>query len=249
MQEIRPFVLSIAGFDPTGGAGVIADCKTFEQIGVYGLSIITSNTIQTDSRFLVPNWIDKDQIFMQTRLMLENYDVECVKIGLIESFSLLKDLVLLIKSIKPNIYLIWDPILKSSSGYDFHENNPLDIDFIQNNIDLLTPNLPEFEVLFKNNPVFKSSNRMSVLRKGGHDPEKPGTDVLYISGSSYILEGKSFSGKSKHGTGCVLSAAICSYIALRYTLVDACKSAKEFVEKRILSNDTNLAYYSEIKNS
>lgn len=246
MQQLRPYVLSIAGFDPTGGAGVLADCKTFEQNGVYGLSVITANTIQTDNCFLAPNWVDKSLIIQQTSLMLENYEVKCLKIGLIESYSLLKELIFLVKTIRPNVYIVWDPILKSSSGFGFHENKAFEIEFIENNIDLVTPNLPEFNELFGAGYIVEAQKRMSILKKGGHDQEKCGTDVLMSDGKSRTYEGNSFLGITKHGTGCILSSAICANIALNFTVEAACQKAKGFVEKAILSNESNLAYFTNL---
>ena len=80
----RPNILSIAGFDPSGGAGAIADMKTFEQHKLQGLSVITANTIQTEDKFESLNWIDEEVLFCQLNLLLDRYSIRYAKIGLVK---------------------------------------------------------------------------------------------------------------------------------------------------------------------
>jgi len=85
MSEIRPFVLTIAGFDPSGGAGVLADVKTVEQHQVYGLAIITGNTIQTENEFLKMEWIPIDFVLESIEILFNKYEIKAVKIGIVPS--------------------------------------------------------------------------------------------------------------------------------------------------------------------
>ena len=95
MKSNRPYCLSIAGFDPTAGAGVLADIKTFETLDVYGMGIITSNTLQTDTLFIHVDWIDIETIKKQLKTLLNTYDFKTMKIGLIKDFNTLFQIITL----------------------------------------------------------------------------------------------------------------------------------------------------------
>ena len=242
MAPTRPFCLSIAGYDPTGGAGVLADVKTFESNGVYGMGIITANTLQTDDHFLAVEWISMDVILNQLQLLLEKYDFQGLKIGLVENSETLCSVIRLAKQLKPELQIIWDPILKSSSGFDFHSKKELALAFLEENCTLITPNWEEFVQLWGAVPEVLKQRipRCSILIKGGHRKEKVGCDLLFENGKFTEIEGAPFYGKSKHGTGCVLSAAISANMALGNDLLTSCKNGKKYVEKFIFSNETNL---------
>jgi hydroxymethylpyrimidine/phosphomethylpyrimidine kinase len=245
MKNNRPYCLTIAGFDPTAGAGVLADIKTFESFGVYGMGIITSNTSQTDNEFVDVKWIDINDILSQMELLMKKYDFKALKIGLIKDFDTLLQVIQLAKELSPDIHIVWDPILKSSSGFNFHSEQSLQLRSLVDYCSLITPNWNEFETLWDVDPTKFSINETSssILLKGGHRKEKKGYDLLYSSGQSIEISGNSFYGKSKHGTGCVLSAAIAANLAKGSNLLESCTIAKSYVEKFILSNDSNLGYH------
>src|SRR5665647_366277 len=115
MKSNRPYCLSIAGFDPTAGAGVLADIKTVEMLDVYGMGIITSNTLQTDNLFIKVDWVDVETIKKQLETLMNTYDFKAMKIGLVQNFEVLSQIILLAKNINPNLKIVWDPILNSSS--------------------------------------------------------------------------------------------------------------------------------------
>ena len=121
MKKNRPYVLSIAGYDPCGGAGVLADIKTFETIGVYGLAVTTGITYQNDHKFAGVHWLSKKKIKNQLYPLLEAYKVEYVKIGLIESLEVQSEVIELLLGYNNDIKIIWDPILKASAGFSFHK--------------------------------------------------------------------------------------------------------------------------------
>lgn len=245
MQHNRPFCLSIAGLDPTAGAGVLADIKSFEMLDVYGMAIITSNTLQTDMQFMYADWIDTKTIVQQILNLFKQYNFNALKIGLVENYEMLYRIISTVKNIQPDIHIIWDPILKSSSGFNFHSKASLELDFLENNCTLITPNWPEFETLWGSNiDILKERNpKAAILIKGGHRKEKTGCDLLFEQGNFSEIQGVSFNGKSKHGTGCVLSAAITAHLANGLSLADSCQQAKTYVENLILSNNTNLGYH------
>ena len=245
MKNNRPYCLTIAGFDPTAGAGVLADIKTFESFGVYGMGIITSNTFQTDNEFVNVKWMDVNDILNQMELLMKKYDFKALKIGLIKDFDTLLQVIQLAKELSPDIHIVWDPILKSSSGFNFHSEQSLQLCYLVDYCSLITPNWNEFETMWNVDPTKLSTveTTSSILLKGGHRKEKNGCDVLYSAGQSIEIAGNSFHGKSKHGTGCVLSAAIAANLAKGANLLDSCTIAKSYVEKFILSNDSNLGYH------
>ncbi|HET7734110.1 MAG TPA: hydroxymethylpyrimidine/phosphomethylpyrimidine kinase [Paludibacter sp.] len=245
MNSNRPYCLTVAGFDPTAGAGVLTDTKTFEMLEVYGMGIITSNTLQTDSLFIDVEWISIETIKKQLETLLKNYEFNSLKIGLVQNFEMLYEIISVAKSLNPDLKIVWDPILKSSSGFDFHAKDSLELSFLEENCTLITPNWNEFETLWGTDPeILKERNpKTAILIKGGHRLENAGCDLLFEKGIHTEISGTPFHGKSKHGTGCVLSAAIAAYTAKGNSLIDSCKKAKTYIEKFILSNDLNLGYH------
>jgi len=245
MKSNRPYCLSVAGFDPTAGAGVLADIKMVEMLDVYGMGIITSNTLQTDSLFIQVDWVDVEIIKKQLETLLKTYDFKAMKIGLVQSFEVLSQIILVAKDINPNLKIVWDPILNSSSGFNFHTKDSLELEFLEQNCTLITPNWSEFETLWgADTDIFKERNpKAAILIKGGHRKEKAGCDLLFENGNYTEIPGNSFHGKSKHGTGCVLSAAITANLANGKSLIESSTQAKRYVEDFILSNDLNLGYH------
>lgn len=249
MNNDRPYCLSIGGYDPTAGAGVLADIKTVEMLGAYGMAIITSNTLQTDSLFIDVDWISTETIIKQFETLMKTYGFKALKIGLIQNFDMLHQIISVTKNRNPQLKIVWDPILKSSSGFNFHTKDTLEINFLEENCTLITPNWNEFETLWGADPeiLLERQPNSSILLKGGHRKDKTGCDLLYTNGQFSEIAGKPFGGKSKHGTGCVLSAAITAYLTKGHSLADSCTQAKTYVEQFILSNDTNLGYHHDNK--
>jgi hydroxymethylpyrimidine/phosphomethylpyrimidine kinase len=245
MNSNRPFCLSIGGFDPTAGAGVMADIKTLEHFEVYGMAILACNTLQTDDEFFSVQWKDNDLLKVELEALMVKYDFKALKIGLIQNFDTLRLVIQTARKINPHLMIIWDPILKSSSGFKFHNGAGLELDFLEQHCSLITPNWDEFcqlwgdsiEILHRRNPS------SAILIKGGHRTCKIGSDELFVDGKFIEIAGESFDGKSKHGTGCVLSAAITAHLAVGKSMIESCTAAKTYVENFIMSNDTNLGYH------
>lgn len=247
----RPFVLSIAGFDPSGGAGLLADVKTFENLKCYGLAVNTANTIQNDKKFKACHWISEAIILEQLELLLERFPVEVVKIGIVENLQVLNNLIdrLFVKN--SSVRIIWDPVLKSSSGFSFQELQKFqkDLDLILDKIFLVTPNFEELESFYSEltweEKIRKISSKAFLYLKGGHRTANIGMDELFTS------EGECLSFKpgradctQKHGSGCVLSSAIAANLALGNSLPEAARKAKDYIEKVLASNQTLLGYHT-----
>ena len=144
MSAKRLYVLSIAGFDPSGGAGILADIKTFESNKVYGLGVISANTFQNDNEFKNVDWIPAKKMIEQISILQKRFEFEYVKIGLIENLEVLDAIISHLNTHVSNLKIIWDPILKASAGFEFHkEVDKLLLEKICKQLYLITPNVPE----------------------------------------------------------------------------------------------------------
>ncbi len=243
----RPYVLTIAGFDPSSGAGVTSDIKTFEQHKVYGLGVLTSVTYQNEALFSGVKWLAFEEIEKQLE-PLKAYAPKAIKIGLIESATVLFKVLNWIKRNWPESFLIWDPILKASAGFSFHKALHLEIkSLIKGRIHLLTPNLPEYSQLFGEQSPQTIADQLasSILIKGGHQKGDEVCDELYnCQQEMFKIRSQKIKGDlQKHGTGCILSSAIAAGIANGNTLQAACSQAHFYVKKIISSNTSLLAYH------
>lgn len=248
MSTNRPFVLSIAGFDPTAGAGVLADIKTFEQHQVTGFAITTANTIQTENEFFDIEWTNLNFVIRSIETLFKNYNIQSVKIGIIPSLDYLNQILSAIKTLSPATKIIWDPVLKSTTKFEFMKmKDQSDLNQVLSKIDLITPNYNEMEVLFLGfiseklwlqNPI-----PTSVLLKGGHNPSETGTDRLFLKNEIIDFLPSKEKCFEKHGSGCVLSSAITANLALNFPLIEACKNAKTYIEKYLSSTSNLIGYH------
>jgi hydroxymethylpyrimidine/phosphomethylpyrimidine kinase len=239
MPIVRPYCLTIAGFDPSGGAGILADIKTFEQFKVQGLAVITANTFQTEDQFKKADWLKKEDIISQLELLLNRYKVKHFKIGLIESAEVLEAVIKLIQSKVEKPTILWDPILSASAGGDWEEKRFDDlIKSAQLENIWITPNQIEFENLNLEN----KKDNCTIYLKGGHSSDL-GKDYLFANGKTYPFNAKVKTTLTKHGTGCIFSAGLLANLSAGRPMIKSCLRAKQYVEARILSNPTLLSYH------
>ncbi|HET7818590.1 MAG TPA: hydroxymethylpyrimidine/phosphomethylpyrimidine kinase [Bacteroidia bacterium] len=249
MPKERPCVLSIAGFDPSGGAGILADIKTFEQHKVTGMAVVTCLTFQNDSEFIGVSWVPIDEIKKQIDILCKRFKFEVVKIGIIKNLETADSIISHIKSIHPNIKIIWDPILKASAGFEIHkEINKKLLQDICKKLYLITPNIDEIKILSDEENAIKAAKDVSkhchVFLKGGHDKEKLGRDYLFTNdGKEYPYKAKKISTGGKHGSGCVLSSSITANLSNGNNLLRSCLKAKDYTTKFLMSNKTLLGYH------
>lgn len=244
----RPYILSIAGFDPSGGAGVLADIKTFESLKCYGLAVNTANTAQNDVDFKSCEWISIDHIFAQLDILLERFPIQIVKIGIVENWRILEKIIDHLHSKIEKVKIILDPVLKSSSNFEFHQAEINNLESLLGKIYILTPNLLELKKLYPDLNELEACEKISkqchVYLKGGHRETKIGKDDLFTSeGKHYSLNPKMNSISEKHGSGCVLSSAIAAHLALDYPLLKGCFKAKRYTEKYLSSNPSLLGFH------
>jgi hydroxymethylpyrimidine/phosphomethylpyrimidine kinase len=260
----RSYVLSIAGFDPSGGAGVLADVKTFEANKVYGFGVMSALTFQNDTDFEKVEWIPLEKIIDQISVLQKRFQFEYIKIGLIENLDALHQLISKLQLPASNIKIIWDPILKATAGFDFHnEINKKLLEEICKNIFLITPNMEEIRMLMNEKDELKGAKDLSkfcnVFLKGGHKPlsnssqkgeSDLGRDYLFLSPplrggreGLFSFRAKQKVEVGKHGSGCVLSSAITANLARGFKLHRACLRAKQYTAEFLNSNKNLLGYH------
>lgn len=248
MQTERPFVMSIAGYDPSGGAGLLADIKTMEQLKIQGLGVCTAMTVQTESQCLSLNWQPLEEILRSIHVLMEKYPVPIIKIGVVKNAAFLTEIIKTIKSINPKAKIVWDPVLKSTSEFSFFDLNTIsELKNVLKQVDLITPNYNEYKALQEAHLFEKSENSCSVLIKGGHREDKIGTDILIEKGREISIQPTNETSVyyPKHGSGCVLSSVIASYLAKGENVENACRNGKLYIEKFLTSNSTLLGFHSD----
>ncbi len=233
-------VLTIAGSDTCGGAGIQADIKTFSALGTYGMSVITAVTVQNTQGVFGCQDITPSIIKGQIDAIFTDIEVSAVKIGMVSQIETIQAIAEKLKQYDvKNVVL--DPVMISKSGFDLMQPEAKQT-LISELIPLayvVTPNLPEAEVItdmhIKNIEDMKKAAKViydmgakNVLIKGGH-LENDATDIFY-DGKDYVaLTGQRIHTKNTHGTGCTLSSAIAANLAKGKTAEQAVKAAKEYI--------------------
>lgn len=237
-------VLTIAGSDSCGGAGIQADLKTFSAHGVYGMSVITAVTAQNTQGVLAVQDISADVIAKQIEAIFEDIMVDGVKIGMVSQVHTIEIIAERLRHYAPQTIVV-DPVMVSKSGY--HLLNPEAEEILIKELlplaKVVTPNIPEAEVMTKLSihtlaqmeEAAKAIYQMgakNVLLKGGHLKEDS-TDILFNGRDYSYFSSSRIATKNTHGTGCTLSSAITSNLALGYSLNEAVSRAKEYITTAI----------------
>lgn len=245
MQE-RPYVISIAGFDPSGGAGLLSDSKTFEQSKVMGLGVCTAITLQTASKCLSLEWRPIHEVTEAIQVLMDNYSVSAVKIGIVKDAEFLAKIVKTVQKGNPEVKIVWDPVLKSTSEFTFFNLETLpQLKSTVNKLSLITPNYNEYHILRGDN-LLPDTNQCSLLIKGGHRKDHLGTDILVENEKeTFLLPSEDNTIYfPKHGSGCVLSSAITAELAKGENMEKACRNGKRYIEKFLKSNPSLLGAHS-----
>ncbi len=233
-------LLTIAGFDPTSGAGVSSDCLTAYSLGVYPMAVTSAITVQNHSGVFTCEDLPEDLVFEQLDKLLDDYHFEGIKIGMLgKTLSLTR----LAEKLEPlNIPIIWDPVLFATDGYPLTEYtmNQSSSDpwsDLLSITSLLTPNQPEYLRLKDR------LDHIPYLLKGGHDSNPDyAIDVYYPQGNVSPHESLQFYKKKRmkapysHGTGCTLSTAITAYLIQGEPMTLAIKKAKDYLFKGLVDS-------------
>ena len=233
-------VMSIAGFDPSGGAGTLADIKTFEAFGCFGTAAITSLTSQNTLGVYGAYHQPAEVVRAQIEPVLADFDIAAVKIGMLPTRETIEVVAEMIESKRPpNVVL--DPVIRSTSGYDLIDDTAAS--FLAERLlplaDVVTPNMVEAERLtgFKVTDIeqmkqvglrLREMSARAVLIKGGHLTDEA-TDVLVDGLGVRLFSGPRVATRNTHGTGCTLSSAIAALLACGYDLHAAISRAKEYL--------------------
>ena len=230
-------VMSIAGVDPSAGAGVFADLKTFQAIGVYGTGIVTAITAQNPYKFFSTLPVSEEYISQQIDSVIDSYDVEFIKTGMLYSPDIIK---LVSKKIKEyNLKAVVDPVMVATSGGDLTKEdlaNALNKYLLPKSI-LTTPNVAEAEKL--TNYKIKTVEDAEIASKkikcdniitGGH---LNGNNTININGEITIKKQELIKTDNLHGTGCNLSSAIVAYLAKNNDLKTSILKSLDYVYEGI----------------
>ncbi len=240
--------LTVAGFDGSAGAGILADIKAMAFFGVYGQAVCTAATVQNEDNFVAPNWLDWESIESQLETLAAVRQFKAVKIGLVENVDILKKIIRKIRELFPKAFLVWDPILASTSGFRFFKNSGDAQEFLKvlPQVDLITPNQNEFNFLGLGLAACRDEVHIgkdfSVLLKGGHAVGSECADILFHDGERFRFVSPRIQGEGKHGTGCTLSAAIVANLALGKSLPESCAMAKKYMDLYLTSGNGKLAF-------
>ena len=237
-------VLSIAGSDSSGGAGIQADLKTMCALGVYGMTVITAVTAQNTQGVYGVQEIEPPMVDAQIDAVFKDIRVDAVKIGMVSRIDIIHAIRASLLNLKAKNIVV-DPVMVSKSGYRLLRPEALDaVRELAGIADVLTPNIPEAELL--SDLSIKTENDMqeaarkiadmgakNVLIKGGHRLGNDAVDLLFSSGKFVRLQTRRIDTKHTHGTGCTLSSAIACRLALGDSVEDAARAAKDYITEAI----------------
>jgi len=237
-----PRLLSIAGSDSGGGAGIQADLKTFSALGCFGMTAITALTAQNTTGVRAIHAVPPDMLRDQIDAVLEDIGVDAVKVGMLHSPEIVQAVASAIdRHALP--YVVLDPVMVATSGAVLIDSPAITalVRELFGRAVLITPNLDEASLLVGR--TLRSEDDMqaaahellakganAVLIKGGHLAGEVVSDLLQISGAApHWMRAPRIATANTHGTGCTLSSAIAAYLALGYTLADAVEAARTYV--------------------
>ncbi|RND01394.1 bifunctional hydroxymethylpyrimidine kinase/phosphomethylpyrimidine kinase [Lysinibacillus halotolerans] len=247
-------VMTIAGADSGGGAGIQADLKTFQELKVFGTTVITALTAQNTLGVQGIFPTSPDFVLQQLTSVFSDFHVKAVKTGMLFSAEIIEVIANYLQ--QKDVQLVIDPVMIAKGGESLLQKEA--VDALKNTLlpiaTVLTPNIPEAEVISgikieNEDHMTKAAHTMlqygvqCVVMKGGHSKElNTATDKVYLAdGTSFSMISKRIHTKHTHGTGCTFSAAITSFLARGLSLKEAMIEAKKFVQLAI-ENPLNIGH-------
>ncbi|WP_194436966.1 bifunctional hydroxymethylpyrimidine kinase/phosphomethylpyrimidine kinase [Vibrio fluminensis] len=246
-----PIVLTIAGSDSGGGAGIQADIKAISATGSFACSVITAITSQNTQGVSAIFPIPLEHVESQLDAVFTDLNIVAVKIGMLADANIIRVVANKIKQYQPR-FLVVDPVMVATSGDLLLEQSA--ISTLKTELlplaDIITPNLPEGAALTslaipqsqaEMNDMINDLRQLgakAVLLKGGHlEKDHNSNDLLITMNNAELISAKRHQTKNTHGTGCTLSSAIASYLAQGNELTDAVKLAKHYISQAIAHAD------------
>jgi hydroxymethylpyrimidine/phosphomethylpyrimidine kinase len=233
--------LTIAGSDSSGGAGIQADLKTFQALGVFGLSAVTAVTVQNTCRVFDIQEMTPEIVKGQILCLFEDIEIHAVKIGMVASIPLIEAIAEALGRVRrPPVVL--DPVMISKSGYALlqEEARQALVQHLFPLAEVVTPNIFEAQTLLDATiddlAAMKEAARAiqalgarKVVVKGGHLEGRPATDVLFDGAAFRELSTPRIATRNTHGTGCTFSSAIAAHLAQGWPFFEAVTRAKTYV--------------------
>ncbi|QJQ97322.1 bifunctional hydroxymethylpyrimidine kinase/phosphomethylpyrimidine kinase [Halomonas sp. PGE1] len=240
--RVIPNVLTIAGSDPSGGAGIQADLKTFSALGAYGTSVITALTAQNTRGVTGVHPVPAEFIAAQLETLLDDVRIDAVKIGMVASREVAEVIREALTRRRPR-WVVLDPVMVAKSGDILVDDAGIRAvrEVLVPLADLVTPNLPEAAVLLDAPvpddrdgmlalaPALRALGAGATLLKGGHLSGEECPDLLITDEATHWIEGARVDTANLHGTGCTLSSAIAARLALGEALPAAVAGAKQWL--------------------
>ncbi|PID39936.1 MAG: bifunctional hydroxymethylpyrimidine kinase/phosphomethylpyrimidine kinase [Proteobacteria bacterium] len=234
--------MAIAGSDSSGGAGIQADLKTFQALGVFGTSAVTAVTVQNTQKVYGIQEMGPQIVHDQISCLFADMPIHAVKIGMVAGVGLIEAIAEALNAVDPLPPVILDPVMISKSGYALlqPEAQAALVRHLFPLARVVTPNLPEAEALLGRkidtiNGMKAAAKEICALGadrvviKGGHLGQGDATDVLYDGKSYKMLTSKRINTVNTHGTGCTFSSSIAAYMARGKTFTDAVPLAKTYI--------------------
>lgn len=244
-------VLSIAGSDPSGGAGIQADLKAFSARGTYGMAVLTALTAQNTQGVTAIHALPPDFVAAQIEAIFSDIRVDAVKIGMIANAQIAEAVAEMLEAHAAGIPIVLDPVMVAKGGAQLLANdaNQAIIERLLPLATVITPNLPEAASLL-GEPEAETRDAMAeqarrllqhgpraVLIKGGHLQGKDSPDVLADASGVTWFEGTRLKTRNTHGTGCTLSSVIAAELAKGQAMTEAVRVAKAYLADAIASAD------------
>jgi hydroxymethylpyrimidine/phosphomethylpyrimidine kinase len=247
MTDSVPNVLSIAGSDPSGGAGIQADLKTFAALRVHGCAVLTALTAQSTRgvREVMP--VPGSFVTRQIETLLDDVEIDAVKIGMLGDASVVRAVASVLRS-HALPYVVLDPVLRASAGGTLLDERALGVlrDELLPLVDVVTPNATEAGALLGGAPpqtehdavlaadrILKLGARGALVTGGHLIDDSVCVDILATNDGVHAFRTHRVPGQATHGTGCVLSSAIAALLARGRTLPAACAEAQELVAESV----------------
>ena len=252
-----PVCLTVAGLDPSGGAGIVADVKTFTAFKCFAAAAITSITFQNTTGVFGAVHQTAESVRGQIQPVLEDYTIAALKTGMLPTGEIIEETWRIVREYRLVNFVV-DPVVRSTSGFDLIDDAALKIliETLFPIAEIVTPNLPEAERIARMKieseadiaraaRIMQSFGAKNVLIKGGHlfssnvkgqrskSENRKAKDFLFLGDDLHVFEADFIETTATHGTGCTLAAAITANLALGKTLTEAVGAAKNFVTEAI----------------
>ena len=247
-MKIKSKILIIAGSDSSGGAGIQADIKTATSLGVYSMTAVTAITVQNTKgvKSVIP--IPPNEIYNQIIHTTKDIKPNAIKVGMLHSTKVIDRVFRSLNKMRIK-KIILDPVMIAKGGSKLITDQAVNLmkKKLLNKVSLITPNIPEAEILTgikitDKNDMFHAANILiklgvpNVLIKGGHLKSKKVHDIFMNKKETKIFSSRRLYTKNTHGTGCTLSTAITSFFSCGKSLKRSCELGIKYVNSAILTN-------------